>query len=88
VIGLRIARAVSERWQDLFLSSIFELGMATSTRNSGVNHRHLLPKILEAQLSWRESSTYEFCAKHKVPFVTCGKLVVAVDDTRKPNSSR
>src|SRR5215470_9841892 len=39
VIGCAIARAVSARWQDVFLVEQFpRLGMATSTRNSGVNH--------------------------------------------------
>ena len=39
VVGCAIARAVSARWQDVFLVEQFpRLGMATSTRNSGVNH--------------------------------------------------
>jgi len=39
VIGCAIANAVSKRWQDVFLVEQFpKLGMATSTRNSGVNH--------------------------------------------------
>jgi len=33
-----IAEAVSKKWQDVFLVEQFpKLGMATSTRNSGVN---------------------------------------------------
>src|SRR2546427_502324 len=39
VIGCAIADAVSKRWQDVFLVEQYpKLGMATSTRNSGVNH--------------------------------------------------
>ena len=39
VIGCAIANAASKRWQDVFLVEQFpKLGMATSTRNSGVNH--------------------------------------------------
>src|SRR5258708_6731065 len=83
VIGCAIANAVSKRWQDVFLVETFpKLGMATSTRNSGVNHSGIYyPKdSLKARLCVEGNRlTYEFCAKHKVPFRHCGKLVVAVD---------
>jgi L-2-hydroxyglutarate oxidase LhgO len=81
VIGCAIARAVSERWQDVFLLERFpKLGMATSTRNSGVNHAGLYyPKnSLKAKLCVEGNRmTYEFCAKHNVSFRHTGKLVVA-----------
>ncbi len=83
VVGCAIARAVSSRWQDVFLVEQFpKLGMATSTRNSGVNHSGIYyPKnSLKAQLCVEGNRlTYEFCAKHNVPFRHCGKLVVAAD---------
>jgi L-2-hydroxyglutarate oxidase LhgO len=81
VIGCAIARAVSQRWQDVFLVEQFpKLGMATSTRNSGVNHAGLYyPKnSLKAKLCVEGNRmTYEFCAKHSVSFRHTGKLVVA-----------
>src|SRR6202171_2057442 len=83
VVGCAIARAVSERWQDVFLVEQFpKLGMATSTRNSGVNHSGIYyPKnSLKAKLCVEGNRlTYEFCKKHNVPFRHCGKLVVAAD---------
>ena len=83
VVGCAIARAVSERWQDVFLVEQFpKLGMATSTRNSGVNHSGIYyPKnSLKARLCVEGNRlTYEFCAKHKVPFRHTGKLVVAAN---------
>jgi L-2-hydroxyglutarate oxidase LhgO len=83
VIGCAIAEAVSRRWQDVFLVEQFpKLGMATSTRNSGVNHSGIYyPKnSLKARLCVEGNRlTYEFCAKHKVPFRHCGKIVVAAD---------
>jgi glycerol-3-phosphate dehydrogenase len=83
VIGCAIARAVSLRWPDVFLVEQFpKLGMATSTRNSGVNHSGIYyPKnSLKARLCVEGNRlTYEFCAKHNVPFRHCGKLVVATD---------
>ncbi len=83
VAGCAIARAVSSRWQDVFLVEQFpKLGMATSTRNSGVNHSGIYyPKnSLKARLCVEGNRlTYEFCAKHNVPFRHCGKLVVAAE---------
>jgi glycerol-3-phosphate dehydrogenase len=88
VIGCAIARAVSERWQDVFLVEQFpKVGMATSTRNSGVNHSGIYyPKnSLKARLCVEGNRlTYEFCAKHNVPFRHCGKLVVAADAHEEP----
>ncbi|HET8921516.1 MAG TPA: NAD(P)/FAD-dependent oxidoreductase [Candidatus Acidoferrum sp.] len=83
VVGCAIACAVSSRWQDVFLVEQFpKLGMATSTRNSGVNHSGIYyPKnSLKARFCVEGNRlTYEFCAKHNVPFRHCGKLVVASD---------
>jgi L-2-hydroxyglutarate oxidase LhgO len=83
VVGCAIARAVSARWQDVFLVEQFpKLGMATSTRNSGVNHSGIYyPKnSMKARLCVEGNRlTYEFCKKHNVPFRHCGKLVVAAD---------
>jgi glycerol-3-phosphate dehydrogenase len=83
VVGCAIARAVSERWQDVFLVEQFpKLGMATSTRNSGVNHSGIYyPKhSLKARHCVEGNRlTYDFCKKHRVPFRHTGKLVVAAN---------
>jgi len=83
VVGCAVAHAVSARWQDIFLvEQLPKLGMATSTRNSGVNHSGIYyPKdSLKARLCLEGNRlSYEFCAKHSVPFRHCGKLVVAAD---------
>src|SRR5260370_35702346 len=83
VVGCAIARAVSGRWQDVFLVEPFpKLGMATSTRNSGVNHSGIYypTNSLKARHCVEGNRlTYEFCKKHNVPFRHCGKLVVAAD---------
>lgn len=83
VVGCAIARAVSERWQDVFLVEQFpKLGMATSTRNSGVNHSGIYyPKnSLKARHCVDGNRlTYDFCKKHNVPFRHTGKLLVAAN---------
>ena len=83
VVGCAIAHAVSSRWQDVFLvEQNPKVGMATSTRNSGVNHSGIYyPKnSLKARLCVEGNQLiYEFCAKHHVPFRHCGKLVVAAE---------
>ncbi len=83
VVGCAIARAVSARWQDVFLVERNpKLGMATSTRNSGVVHSGIYyPKnSLKARHCIEGNRlTYEFCKKHNVPFRHTGKLVVAAN---------
>ena len=83
VVGCAIARAVSARWQDVFLvEQNPKLGMATSSRNSGVIHSGIYyPKnSLKAQHCVEGNRlTYEFCKKHNVPFRHTGKLVVAAN---------
>jgi L-2-hydroxyglutarate oxidase LhgO len=80
-VGCAIAHAVSRRWQDVFLVEQFpKLGMATSTRNSGVIHSGIYyPKdSLKAKLCVAGNRlTTEFCLQHNVPHRNTGKLVVA-----------
>jgi glycerol-3-phosphate dehydrogenase len=81
VVGCAIAHAISARWQDVFLvESLPKLGMATSTRNSGVIHSGIYyPKnSLKARFCVEGNRlTKEFCLRHGVPHRTTGKLVVA-----------
>jgi glycerol-3-phosphate dehydrogenase len=83
VIGCAIAREVSQQWQDVFLVEQFpKLGMATSTRNSGVIHSGIYyPKgSLKARHCVEGNRlSYEFCVKHNVPYRKTGKLVVAAN---------
>jgi glycerol-3-phosphate dehydrogenase len=83
VVGCAIAEALSRKWPDVFLvEQCPKLGMATSSRNSGVIHSGLYyPKN-----SWKAKLcvvgnplTKEFCTRHGVPHRTTGKLVVAQD---------
>ena len=81
VVGCAIARALSTKWDDIFLlEALPKLGMGASSRNSGVIHSGLYytPGSLKAKLCVRGNRlTYEFCASHGVPHRNCGKLVVA-----------
>jgi glycerol-3-phosphate dehydrogenase len=88
VIGCSIARAVSQKWQDVFLlEQNPRVGMATSTRNSGVIHSGIYyPKdSLKAKLCVEGNVlSYEFCEKYKVPYRKTGKLVVAANQSEEP----
>jgi glycerol-3-phosphate dehydrogenase len=83
VVGCAVARAVSQRWRDVFLvEQMPKLGMGASTRNSGVIHSGIYypPGSLKARLCVAGNRMlYEFCAAHNVPQRNCGKLVVAHD---------
>jgi glycerol-3-phosphate dehydrogenase len=89
VVGCAIARAASTRWKDVFLlEALPKVGMATSTRNSGVIHSGLYypPGSLKARLCVRGNRlTYEFCAAHGVPHRNTGKLVVASSPAEADN---
>src|SRR5260370_14767405 len=83
VIGCAIAHAVSQHSDDIFLvEQNPKLGMATSTRNSGVIHSGIYypQNSLKARLCIEGNRLmYGFCAKHNVPYRHTGKLVVAAD---------
>ena len=88
VVGCAVAQAVSQRWDDVFLvEQNPRVGMATSTRNSGVIHSGIYypQNSLKARLCIEGNRLmYEFCAKHNVPFRHTGKIVVAADSHEEP----
>src|ERR1700687_225411 len=88
VVGCAIAHAVSQRSDDVFLvEQNPKLGMATSTRNSGVIHSGIYyPKgSLKARHCVQGNIlSYEFCAKHNVPYRHTRKLVVAANAHEEP----
>jgi glycerol-3-phosphate dehydrogenase len=89
VVGCAIARALSTRWDDVFLlEALPKIGMLTSTRNSGVIHSGIYysPDSLKAHHCVRGNQlTYELCAANAVPYRKIGKIVVAssVEETKE-----
>ncbi len=85
VVGCAIARELSRHVQDVFLlEQSPRLGMATSTRNSGVVHSGIYypPEFMKARFCVEGNRlTKEFCAAHGVPHRNCGKIVVAKDQS-------
>ena len=88
VVGCAIAHELSGRIEDVFLlEQSPRLGMATSTRNSGVVHSGIYypPQFLKARFCVEGNRlTKEFCAAHSVPHSNCGKIVVAAHDSEIP----
>ena len=81
VVGCAIACELSAHTTDVFLlEQLPRLGMATSTRNSGVIHSgiYYVPGSLKARLCLEGNRlTRELCVAHGVPHRDCGKIVVA-----------
>src|SRR5260370_15243123 len=88
VVGCAIAYELSGGIADIFLlEQLPRLGMATSTRNSGVIHSGIYypPEFLKARFCVDGNRlTNEFCAAHGVPHSNCGKIVVAAHDSEIP----
>ena len=82
MIGCAIAAEISKNTDDVFvLEELPRVGMATSSRNSGVIHSGIYyPTDSLKALHCVEGNrlTYEFAASHNVPHIRCGKLIVAV----------
>lgn len=87
VVGCAIAAEVSRRWQDVFVvERLPRVGMATSTRNSGVIHSGIYypPGSLKARHCLAGNRmTYAFCEKHAVANRKTGKLVVAAEENER-----
>lgn len=83
IVGCAAAYVLSERWEDVFLAELSpKLGMATTSRNSGVIHSGLYytKNSLKAKHCLAGNRlTYEFCAANHIPHKRTGKLVVAKD---------
>jgi glycerol-3-phosphate dehydrogenase len=88
VVGCAIAEALSRRWQDVFLvEQCPKMGMATSSRNSGVIHSGIYypTNSLKARLCVEGNRmTKAFCEKHNVAYRTTGKIVVAKNEDQEP----
>ncbi|MGH9787272.1 MAG: NAD(P)/FAD-dependent oxidoreductase [Candidatus Acidiferrales bacterium] len=84
IIGCAIAAELAAHTNDVFvLEQMPRVGMATSTRNSGVIHSgiYYTPGSLKARHCVEGNRlTYEFCAAHDVPHRNTGKVVVATTE--------
>jgi len=83
VVGCAVAAELSKKWQDVFVVERFpRVGMATSSRNSGVIHSGIYysPGSLKARHCLQGNAlTFAFCEEHNVPYRRTGKLVVATE---------
>lgn len=85
IVGLAVAREVQRRrpgTEVLLLEREDRLAAHQTGHNSGVVHAGLYyrPGSLKAELCARGRVLLrDYCAEHALPYVECGKLVVAVD---------
>ena len=88
VVGCAVAMELSARVEDVFLlEELPQLGMAASSRNSGVIHSGIYyPTGSRKARHCVEGNrlTYEFCAKHGVAHRHTGKVVVAASTGDEP----
>jgi len=84
VIGLAVARSISEEYEDVVLVEKEKtFGRHTSSRNSEVIHSGIYyPKdSLKAQLCViGNKKLYRYAEEYNIPFCNCGKLVIANND--------
>lgn len=80
VIGMAIARAMSNQYAILLVEQHQHFGAETSSRNSEVIHAGLYypPHSLKESLCLKgKQSLYEFCEQFDIPFRQIGKLIVS-----------
>ena len=84
VVGIAVARALALAGRDVIVLDAAEgIGTGTSSRNSEVIHAGIYyPKdSLMARLCVDgRKMLYRYCAERAVPFINCGKLIVATLD--------
>ena len=87
IIGLAVARRLTQLRPDASVTVLEkerEIATHQTGRNSGVVHAgiYYAPGSLKARLCRRGLGLMrEFCGAHAIPYVECGKLVVALDET-------
>ncbi len=94
ILGVAVGRALTRRYPGIEVV-VFEkedrLAVHQTGHNSGVVHAGIYyqPESLKAALCSRGSAQLrEFCTERGIPYVECGKLVVAVDESEMERFDR
>ena len=90
IVGLAVARELSRRYPGLAVEVLEKegrVGLHQTGHNSGVVHAgiYYAPGSLKAQLCTRGRDLMrDYCAERGLPYVECGKLVVALEADELP----
>jgi L-2-hydroxyglutarate oxidase len=90
IVGLSAARSLGHRYPEakiLLLEKEAELCQHQTGRNSGVIHSGIYYKPGSYKAKFAKAgaeSMVRFCAKHRIPYDVCGKLIVATSDDELP----
>jgi L-2-hydroxyglutarate oxidase LhgO len=86
VVGLAVARQLAQAGREVIvLEAAGGIGTGISSRNSEVIHAGIYnhPDSLKSQLCVRgRRALYAYCEERQVPFLRCGKLLVATDEAQ------
>eukprot|EP00547_Thalassionema_nitzschioides_P001959 CAMPEP_0194203752 /NCGR_PEP_ID=MMETSP0156-20130528/3444_1 /TAXON_ID=33649 /ORGANISM="Thalassionema nitzschioides, Strain L26-B" /LENGTH=407 /DNA_ID=CAMNT_0038929569 /DNA_START=46 /DNA_END=1269 /DNA_ORIENTATION=- len=80
VLGLAVARAISQTAEVLLLERHATFGSETSSRHSEVIHAGLYYPTKSWKAKWcvkGKELLYHYCRERHIPFQNCGKLIVA-----------
>ena len=84
VVGLAVARALALAGREVIILEAAEgIGTETSSRNSEVIHAGIYypaGSLMARFCVAGRRALYRYCDEHGVPYVNCGKLIVATDE--------
>lgn len=83
VVGLSVAQLLAQKYQVAVVEKNNRFGEETSSRNSEVIHSGIYYDFKSNKSNYclrGRELLYDFCKKYQVPFLNCGKYIVATEN--------